>query len=88
LRREIINQLMCNNKLDIRKIEKKWGIDFKTYFKSSLDNLQKMATDGLLEIEKSNLTITNTGRLLTRSICMQFDRYLQKKNNKQFSRVI
>ena len=88
LRREIINQLMCNNKLDIRKIEKKWGIDFKTYFKSSLDNLQKMATDGLLNIEKSNLTITNTGRLLTRSICMQFDRYLQKKNNKQFSRVI
>ncbi len=88
LRREIINQLMCNNKLDIRKIEKKWGIDFKTYFKSSLDNLQKMATDGLLDIEKSNLTITNTGRLLTRSICMQFDRYLQKKNNKQFSRVI
>jgi len=88
LRREIINQLMCNNKLDIKEIEKKWGIDFKTYFKSSLDNLQKMATDGLLEIEKSNLTITNTGRLLTRSICMQFDRYLQKKNNKQFSRVI
>jgi len=88
LRREIINQLMCNNKLDIKEIEKKWGIDFKTYFKSSLDNLQKMATDGLLEIEKSHLTITNTGRLLTRSICMQFDRYLKKKNNKQFSRVI
>ena len=88
LRREIINQLMCNNKLDIIKIEKKWGIDFKTYFKSSLGNLQNMAADGLLKIEDSNLTITNTGRLLTRSICMQFDRYLQKKNSKQFSRVI
>ena len=88
LRREIINQLMCNNKLDISKIEEKWGIDFKAYFKSSLENLQNMATDGLLEIEKSNLTITNTGRLLSRSICMQFDRYLQKKNNTQFSRVI
>lgn len=88
LRREIINQLMCNNKLDINKIEEKWGIDFKSYFKSSLENLQKMATDGLLKIEKSNLTITNTGRLLSRSICMQFDRYLQKENNTRFSRVI
>ena len=88
LRREIINQLMCNNKLDIEKLEKKWGIDFKTYFKSSLANLQQMADDGLLEIEKTRLTVTNTGRLLARSICMQFDRYLQEKENKRFSRVI
>ena len=88
LRREIINQLMCNNKLDIKKLEDKWGIDFKTYFKTSLENLQKMATDGLLKIEKSKLTITGTGRLLARSICMQFDRYLQKVNNNKCSRVI
>ncbi len=88
LRREIINELMCNNKLNIKKLEKKWGIDFKSYFKSPLENLQKMTADGLLKIGKSKLTITGSGRLLSRSICMQFDRYLQKKNNKQFSRVI
>ncbi|MCK4674601.1 MAG: oxygen-independent coproporphyrinogen III oxidase [Gammaproteobacteria bacterium] len=88
LRREIINQLMCNNKLDIEKLENKWGIDFKTYFKSSLKNLQQMADDGLLEIKPGRLTVTNTGRLLARSICMQFDRYLQEKENKRFSRVI
>ncbi len=88
LRREIINQLMCNNNLDINKIEKKWGIDFKTYFKSSLENLQKMADDNLLKIGKTKLTITATGRLLARSICMQFDRYLQEKDSKRFSRVI
>ncbi len=88
LRREIINQLMCNNKLDIEKLENKWGIDFKTYFKSSLENLQQMADDGLLEIKPGRLTVTNTGRLLARSICMQFDRYLQEKENKRFSRVI
>ena len=88
LRREIINQLMCNNNLDIIKIEKKWGIDFKTYFKLSLENLQKMADDNLLKIGKTKLTITTTGRLLARSICMQFDRYLQEKDSKRFSRVI
>ncbi len=88
LRREIINQLMCNNSLDITKLEKKWGIEFKQYFKSSLENLQKMADDGLLNIEKTKITITTSGRLLARSICMQFDRYLQEKNNNRFSRVI
>ncbi len=88
LRREIINQLMCNNSLDIKKLEKKWNINFKQYFKSSLENLQKMADDGLLNIEKTKLTVTTSGRLLARSICMQFDRYLQEKNNNRFSRVI
>jgi oxygen-independent coproporphyrinogen-3 oxidase len=88
LRREIINDLMCNNSLDIDKLERKWGIDFKTYFKSSLNNLQKMADDGLLKISNSRLTITTSGRILARSICMQFDRYLQEKSSTRFSRVI
>jgi len=88
LRREIINQLMCNNSLDIKKLEKKWGINFEKYFASSLENLQKMADDGLLNIEKTKITVTTSGRLLARSICMQFDRYLQEKNTNRFSRVI
>jgi oxygen-independent coproporphyrinogen-3 oxidase len=88
LRREIINDLMCNNNLDIEKLEKRWGIKFKAYFRSSLENLQQMADDGLLNLGKTKLTITTTGRLLARSICMQFDRYLQEKENKRFSRVI
>ncbi|MBE9559535.1 MAG: oxygen-independent coproporphyrinogen III oxidase [Proteobacteria bacterium] len=88
LRREVINQLMCNNSLDITRLEKKWEIDFKTYFKSSLENLQQMADDNLLKISKTKLTITISGRLLARSICMQFDRYLQEKNTNRFSRVI
>ncbi len=88
LRREVINQLMCNNSLDIKKLEKKWGINFRKYFESSLENLQKMADDGLLTIEKSKITVTTSGRLLARSICMQFDRYLQEKNTNRFSRVI
>jgi oxygen-independent coproporphyrinogen III oxidase len=88
LRGEVINHLMCNNRLDIKKLEDKWGIKFQTYFNSSLAHLQQMADDGLLVIEKTKLTITGAGRLLTRSICMQFDRYLQEKNSNRFSRVI
>ncbi len=88
LRREVINDLMCNNQLDIKKIEKEWHIDFHSYFKPSVDNLKQMADDGLLTIDKDKITITTSGRLLARSICMQFDRYLQEKNSNRFSRVI
>ena len=88
LRREVINQLMCNNQLDITKLEKKWKINFKSYFKSSLDNLQKMADDNLIKIGNTKLVITNNGRLLARSICMQFDRYLEQKNDSRFSKII
>jgi oxygen-independent coproporphyrinogen-3 oxidase len=88
LRREVINQLMCNNQLNITKLEKKWGINFKTYFKSSLANLQQMTDDGLIKIEKTKIVITASGRLMARSICMQFDRYLEQKNSNRFSKVI
>ena len=88
LRREVINQLMCNNSLDIKQLENRWRIDFKSYFKTSLEGLQQMADDDLLKISDTKLSITATGRLLARSICMQFDRYLQEQSNKRFSKVI
>ena len=47
-----------------------------------------MADDGLLKISDKKLSITNSGRLLARSICMQFDRYLEEKNKQRFSRII
>ncbi len=89
LRREIINKLMCNNYLDIEKLEQKWGIHFLTYFADALPRLDEMADDGLITINSKEITITPMGRLLTRSICMQFDRYLQAEKMQQFySRVI
>jgi oxygen-independent coproporphyrinogen-3 oxidase len=89
LRREIINQLLCNFKLDITRLENKWGINFFSYFESSMDKLNEMVDDGLLKINKDSIIITSEGRLLVRSICMKFDRYLQEiKIDKNFSKLI
>lgn len=89
LRREIINQLMCHFKLDIKQFESRWGIDFRSYFESALTELHKMSNDGLLKISDERIEITPVGRLLARPICMKFDRYLQEKEQQQrFSRVI
>lgn len=89
LRHEIISQIMCNNRLDIKRLEEKWGIDFSVYFESALVRLQAMAKDGLLEINQDVLTVTPSGRLLARTICMEFDRYLQERKKEQrYSKII
>ncbi|MES0326999.1 MAG: oxygen-independent coproporphyrinogen III oxidase [Gammaproteobacteria bacterium] len=89
LRREIINQLMCNNKLDIEQLEQRWGIEFEEYFDTAWPALQTMAKDGLIIIDKQHIEVTASGRLLARTISMEFDRYLKKDLLKrQFSKVI
>ncbi|MDH5710777.1 MAG: oxygen-independent coproporphyrinogen III oxidase [Gammaproteobacteria bacterium] len=89
LRRQIINQLMCNNRLNIKQLEQKWGIEFNKYFAESLPDLLIMAEDGLIIIDENHIEITASGRLLARSICMKFDRYLQKDQpQRRFSKVI
>lgn len=89
LRREIINQLMCNNKLDIKQLEERWGIDFEDYFDTAWPALQTMAKDGLIIIDKEHIEVTASGRLLSRTISMEFDHYLDKGQLKrQFSKII
>ena len=89
LRREDINELMCNFRLDISAIEKKWGIKFKNYFDASMSQLSQMMQDGLLRLTPELIEVTPAGRLLVRSICMEFDRYLQERRKVEpYSRVI
>lgn len=89
LRREVINQLMCNNDLDITQLEERWGVEFENYFAAAMPALNTMTEDGLIVMDKQHIEVTPSGRLLTRTICMEFDRYLQKDQPKQrFSKVI
>ena len=88
LRREIINQLMCHNRLDIARVEDKWGIRFSQYFADAMRGLEKMAADGLVELSPTALVITPAGRLLSRSVAMLFDRYLPNERKDAFSKVI
>ena len=90
LRKHIIEQLMCNFKLDYSKIEKQFDIDFTSYFENEITALQSMHNDGLLELNTNSLHIKLLGRLLIRNICMIFDAYLKKaqQGGQRFSKVI
>lgn len=89
LRREVINNLLCNMTLDITALENKWKFSFSDYFSDSLSRLIMMAEDGLIDMDDNHISITSQGRLLARTICMEFDAYLQQdKQSQRYSKVI
>jgi oxygen-independent coproporphyrinogen-3 oxidase len=51
--------------------------------------LRVLERSGLLELGREWITVTPKGRLLIRSICMIFDRYLRHDHeNARYSRMI
>ena len=88
LRREVINQLICNFVLNFSAIEKAFNINFKDYFSFELEQLKIMQDDGLLQMTESSVTVNSAGKLLIRNICMVFDIYLRNKTEQRFSKVI
>jgi oxygen-independent coproporphyrinogen-3 oxidase len=91
VRRFVISEIMCNLRLDIPAVERRFGIDFSRYFETEVRELAEgPLVDGLLEMRPDRLEVTNRGRLLVRNVCMTFDRYLRAKTADRpvFSRTV
>ncbi|MBA4366226.1 MAG: oxygen-independent coproporphyrinogen III oxidase [Desulfobacterium sp.] len=89
LRRHVITRLMCDFELDFTAIENKFNVDFETYFAWGLENLKEMLADNLLSIENRKLKVTPMGRLLVRNIAMNFDGYIERKEDTaRYSRTV
>jgi oxygen-independent coproporphyrinogen-3 oxidase len=88
LRREVIQQLICNFSLVFERIEQAFNIDFRGYFDEIWLQLEAMAKDGLITLDAQGIRVLPAGRLLVRSVCMVFDAYLEHQNRQRFSRVI
>jgi oxygen-independent coproporphyrinogen-3 oxidase len=90
IRKTVIMRLMCDLELDVRSIERQFGIAFDAYFSAALDGLRDFVTDGLVTIEPDVIRIVGAGRLLLRNIAMCFDAHLDTmgKNRPIFSRTV
>ena len=89
LRRKVIMSLMCHFAVSFHEIEEEFGIGFNRYFARSLENLQEMADDGLVTVDDERIEVSRMGRLLIRNIAMNFDRYIEvKENNVRYSRTV
>lgn len=91
IRQYIISELMCNFRLELNELEKRFGIEAEQYLSDELEQLQPFLDDGLLIIEGGKLTITYIGKYFVRNIAMTFDAYLKKSHQKdskvQYSRT-
>ena len=90
LRADLIQRLMCQGEIPIAALERRYAIDFVTYFADALIKLQPLVADGLVRIAPDRIEVTALGRLLLRNIAMCFDRYLDQPATAtpRFSRAI
>jgi len=89
VRRAVIQALMCHFMLSKDAIEIAHLIDFDRYFALELEELRELERSGLLELDERWISVTPRGRMLIRSVCMVFDKYLRRERDVQrYSRVI
>lgn len=89
LRRAVIMSLMCQGELQFESIELGHLIDFKSYFARELEQLQGLAEQGLVRLDKTGLQVTEAGWYLVRAIAMVFDKYLRVDQDRaRFSKLI
>lgn len=88
LRKALIGELMSNYHLDIKALEKEFGVSFFDYFKDDLKKLEELSQ--FYEINENELKVNESGVLLIRNLVMCFDTYLAKisKEKQVFSKTI
>ena len=77
IRQYLITALMCNFRLDIARLEERFGIKYDEYFSVERDQLTGFVDDALLEVSSERLVVTPVGRAFVRNIAMIFDAYLK-----------
>ncbi|MDA7818457.1 oxygen-independent coproporphyrinogen III oxidase [Sulfurimonas sp.] len=90
IRQFVIMELMSNFKLDIRRFEKLFNVNFKEYFADAIEALKPFIEDELVTISDDSIECSQTGTLLIRNISMPFDAYMKKhvSSTKAFSKTV
>ncbi len=93
LRQHVINQLICQFRLEFSEVEDRFPVDVINHFDAELNALKPMKKDGLIAMDDRHIEILPRGRLLIRRICMVFDAYQPKIGetplpSNRFSRII
>jgi oxygen-independent coproporphyrinogen III oxidase len=79
---------MCHGFVDAAGIEEKHGVQFDSYFRKELEQLDVLREDGLVDLTSGRIALTPVGRLLMRNVAMTFDAYLGAGDRPLMSRAI
>ena len=89
LRRAVIMAVMCQGLVVFKSIEAAYAIEFRSYFAAEMVTLEKLAEQGLVRLNESNIEVTATGWFFVRAVAMVFDRYLQTdRTTARFSKIL
>jgi len=90
IRQNVIMELMSNFKLDIKRFNKQFGVEFKTYFADAIEELKPFVADNLITMDDDKIECSQTGTLLVRNIAMAFDAYMHQHSGskKTFSKTV
>ena len=90
IRQYVIMELMSNFKLDIKRFEEQFGVNFKEYFSDALLALKEFEEEELVKVCDTSIECTLTGTLLIRNIAQPFDAYMKKyaSSEKTFSKTV
>ena len=89
IRKEVIMRIMCDFELDFSSIEKKFNINFEDYFAYGISNLSELISDGLITLKNRKIKVSEMGRLLIRNVAMNFDGFLERKEDSgKYSRTV
>ncbi len=86
IRRDIINELMCNLTVDIAAICADHGISADR-FTCEIERVRAMTQDGIVEVNGTYITLTESGRPLVRAVCAAFDTYLDHAHGRHSQAV-
>lgn len=87
VRADLIQRLMCAGTLDIAAFEARYLVDFRLYFRRSLDRLKPLVADGLVTCAPERITVTARGQFLLRNIAQCFDAYVDSPDIR-YSRAV
>ncbi len=87
LRAGILEEILCNLQLDLKRVEAEAGRPFDEAFPGVRQQLRSMETDGLLILGEDGLRITTLGRPFARAVAALFDAW-REEGDGRYSRVV
>lgn len=74
IRHMVMERLACDQELDIRAIERRYGLIFHQYFSSVWPLLEQLSREGLIELSDRFISILPAGRPEVDAICNLFEK--------------
>ena len=91
LRQHVIREWMCQFRIDVADVERRFGIDFGDAFATELETLRReFVPEGLVRISADAIEAEPLGRLFPRNVAMVFDVHLRARTDSgpAFSRTV